>query len=146
MELALFAQAREVVGEYVAGEHGQGAARGGGDILVLLKQMDRQVLPVVAPNFGHAEGGVNRELGNRAVVNVNLDSDVGRRIDAEIELHAVADQRCTLHVKAGIGFETCTPPFFSHRRCPEEPDVDAQTETKRTDKPPDEPSVIFVFG
>src|SRR3990172_3967427 len=91
----------EKLGENRSRKKGKGQAGWRGYVLVASQVEDLHRLPVIAPDLGHTQGSVDRELCEGLVAEVDLDHDVRRGINAEVQALS-NDGRGVLHVKALI--------------------------------------------
>ena len=89
LKFAILSQARQVVGENFICQHSQRKAAFRGDVLLLIQMKNAHLESVIAPDFGHAECGVNRIVSGGAVMDVHFDHNIGRRINREVEMDPV---------------------------------------------------------
>src|SRR5205823_4746544 len=63
---------------------------------------ETRYLPVVMPNLRHAERDVNLKLAQRFAGRINLDDDIRRRVNLQINRPPPDDARSVLHIKACV--------------------------------------------
>jgi hypothetical protein len=92
--------------DHLPGKRGKEAAGLNLDILLLPQSVEMARMPIVAPDFGHAQRGIDRKLRERIIADVNLDDDVGGRVGFEIDFSFADNSRRVFDVIRRVCLDT----------------------------------------
>ena len=100
---------REELAESGQREPGEaGALVDSGISLIDLEYHDRERPSIIAPDFGNSDSGINSQPVENGAGNLDLDSDVRRRVVLEVDFFFSTYQKFVLDPVTFVGFE----PFF----------------------------------
>jgi hypothetical protein len=73
------------------------------DILALAVAEDRHAVAIASPTLWHRKRGIYREFIKRWTRDINLDREIRRRVNSQIDSFLASDTGCVLNVEACIG-------------------------------------------